>query len=162
MGGGNQLEVKIMAGRKTIPTNLKILRVNPGKRKLNENEPDPSLSIPKFPSHLSAEAKKEWERISKELFKLGLLSEIDRASLVAYCVLWARWIESERKVKRQGIMLKSKDGKYAYQNPYLSVANKALVQMKSHLIEFGMTPSSRSRISIAGGEEEENPFDQFT
>ena len=58
-------------GPPPTPTNLKLLRGNPGKRKLNANEPDPEPAIPPCPSHLDKVAKKEWRRISKELLALG-------------------------------------------------------------------------------------------
>ena len=58
-------------GPPPTPTNLKLLRGNPGKRKLNTNEPDPEPAIPPCPSHLDKVAKKEWRRVSKELLALG-------------------------------------------------------------------------------------------
>jgi len=33
------------------------------------------------------------------------------------------------------------------QNPYLAIANKALSNVGKFLVEFGMSPSSRTRIS---------------
>jgi len=35
------------------------------------------------------------------------------------------------------------------QSPYLPIANKAIEQMKAMLLEFGMTPASRSRIDTS-------------
>jgi hypothetical protein len=43
--------------------------------------------------------------------------------------------------------IKSKTTGAIYQNPYLAVANRAMTQMRDFLTEFGMTPSSQSRIS---------------
>ncbi len=53
-----------------MPTNLNLLRGNPGKRKLNANEPDPEPAIPTCPSHLNDVGKKEWRRVTKELLAL--------------------------------------------------------------------------------------------
>ena len=133
-------------GRKPTPTHLKLLRGTPGKRRLNHNEPRPETAIPKFPQHLNETAKKEWTRISKHLASLGLLSEIDRAALAAFCVAWARWAEAEEKLKAHGILVKSKSPNgFPVQSPYLAIANKAMKQMVDLATEFGMTPSSRSR-----------------
>jgi phage terminase small subunit len=41
----------------------------------------------------------------------------------------------------------------------LSIANKAIEQMKAFLIEFGMTPSSRSRIGVKGDGSDNNEWD---
>ena len=91
------------------------------------------------------EARKEWKRISKELLDLGLITILDRAALAAYCQVWARWVQAERMVKESGTVTLSFKG-YSMQNPHLSIANKALEQMKSFLTEFGLTPSSRTRV----------------
>ena len=81
-------------GPPPTPTNLKLLRGNPGKRKLNTNEPDPAPAIPPCPSHLDKVAKKEWRRISKELLALGIISKLDRAALGGYCDAYGRWAEA--------------------------------------------------------------------
>lgn len=87
-------------GRPPKPTHLKVLEGNPGKRALNKNEPRPQAKIPSCPKHLDKEAKVEWKRISKQLLLLGLLTEVDRAALAAYCQAWSRWIYAEEKINR--------------------------------------------------------------
>ncbi len=47
------------------------------------------------------------------------------------------------------------------QNPYLGVANRAWDQVRQMSIEFGLTPSSRSRIKVGKPKEESNPFEGF-
>jgi P27 family predicted phage terminase small subunit len=96
---------------------------------------------------LSKDAKAEWKRISQELLAIGLLTKVDRAALAAYCQAWARWCEAERNVQKYGHVVKSPSG-YPIQNPYVGIANTALDQMRKFLIEFGMTPASRSRLSV--------------
>jgi P27 family predicted phage terminase small subunit len=49
--------------------------------------------------------------------------------------------------KSSGPVIKSKTTGTFYQNPFLAVANRAMKQMRDFLTEFGMTPSSRSRVS---------------
>jgi P27 family predicted phage terminase small subunit len=44
-------------------------------------------------------------------------------------------------------MVKSPNG-FPMQSPYLAVANKAMEQMRGLLTEFGMSPASRTRISV--------------
>jgi len=39
---------------------------------------------------------------------------------------------------------------YVQQNPWLTIANKQLELMHKYLSEFGLSPVSRSRVSIAG------------
>ncbi len=135
-----------MRGRKPKPTKMKVLAGNPGKGPLNKNEPQPKSSIPDCPKFLTKEAVLEWKRITLELSVLGVLAQIDRAALAAYCQVWARWAKAEDKLNQEGEFVQTKKGN-EIQNPYLAIANKCLMQMRHYLIEFGMSPSSRSRIS---------------
>jgi hypothetical protein len=66
-----------MRGRKKTPTNLVLLRGNPGKRALNKEEPKPRPVLPEPPGHLDTGAKREWRRVAPELHQLGLLTVLD-------------------------------------------------------------------------------------
>ena len=44
-----------------------------------------------------------------------------------------------------GTVVKTTNGNLI-QNPYLSIANRAMMDMARLAVEFGMTPSSRSRV----------------
>jgi phage terminase small subunit len=50
-----------------MPTALKVVMGNPGKRPLNQLEPKPRLAIPSCPAHLHATAKAEWKRLARQL-----------------------------------------------------------------------------------------------
>lgn len=140
-------------GRKPKPTNLKILYGNQGKRALNEDEPTPDVEIPEVPPHLDEEAREEWSRIALELHTLRVLARVDRAALAAYCQAWSRWVKAEGIIAKTGEVLKSADTGNFYRNPWLDVANRAMKQMHEFLVEFGMTPSSRSRIKVQPAKE---------
>jgi P27 family predicted phage terminase small subunit len=133
-----------MVGRKPKPTALKALAGNPGKRPLNENEPQFS-GIPDCPDHLDAVAQDEWQRVSGELIAVGLLTTVDRAALAAYCAAYSRWVKAEEKIQTTSEVIKTRAGG-VIQNPYIGIANRALDLMHKFLSEFGMTPSSRSRL----------------
>ena len=134
-----------MAGRRPLPTALKLIQGNPGKRPINRDEPKPS-GIPTCPRFLKKEARTEWKRIAPRLANIGILTEIDRAALAGYCQAYGRWVEAEKKVLEKGEVVKSVNGNIM-QNPYLIIANKSMDHMRKFLVEFGMTPSSRSRIT---------------
>ena len=144
-----------MAGRRPKPTYLKLLQGNPGKRPLNANEPKPQLELPPAPEHLSEGAKQEWERTGQQLLKLGLLTSIDKSAFAAYCVVWDRWVEAEQALKKTGPVVKSGNGSPML-SPFYTVANQSLAQMRQYMIEFGMTPSARSRISVGSNEQSDS------
>ena len=150
--------VKGQSGRKPKPTSLKLLQGNPGKRRLNDHEPHPAPRLPRPPEHLGEEAKKEWRRAGRFLLQLGLVSDIDRAAFAAYCTAFGRWIEAEEALRTYGVMIKSPNG-FPMQSPYLSVANKAMEQMRSLLSEFGMSPATRTKVSAIPQPHEPDEFE---
>lgn len=133
-----------MKGRKRIPTFMKIVNGNPGKRALNKDEPKVSDITTAAPKHLSEVAKAEWARMVR-LLGCGVLKATDQAALAMYCQAYGRWVEAEIHILEHGTVVKSPNG-YPIQNPYLSVANKAMEQMLKLLPGMGLTPADRSRI----------------
>ena len=134
-------------GRKPKPTALKVLEGNPGKRPLNANEPKPEKKAPKCPSWLEPEAKKEWRRMTKTLEKIGVLTKVDAAAFAGYCQAYARWKEAEEFLTKHGTIFKTPSG-YIQQVPQVSIAQTYLKIMKDFCSEFGLTPSSRTRIRV--------------
>jgi P27 family predicted phage terminase small subunit len=153
-----------MRGRKPKPTVLRELTGNAGKRPLNHNEPKPRAGIPSCPKHLDQEARKEWRRITKVLCAIGLLTHADRAGLAAYCQCYSRWVKLEGVVQQLGECLpeiaEGKPTGRMLPNPYLGALNRALLLMRSYLSEFGLTPASRTRLSIVPPPQE-NAFAAF-
>ncbi len=144
-------------GRKPQPTALKVLKGNTGRRPLNEAEPKPEVFLPRPPSHLSPVARREWRRAGAFLVEMGLMTNLDVAALAGYSVAYARWSDAEKALRKYGLMVKDADG-LPMQSPYLAVANKAFEQMRVMMVEFGMSPSSRSKVasgSVAPVEETE-------
>jgi len=141
-----------MRGRKPTPTHLKLITGNPGKRAINTSEAAPRKKMPKCPDHLGGAAKAEWKSMAKKLSKYGLLSEIDGAALAGYCDAYGRWAEASLQLLKFGMIMKGSKSPLI-QSPYLVIVNRALDQMKAFLVEFGMTPSSRSRITVPGEKE---------
>lgn len=165
-------------GPKAMPANVHMLRGNPSKKPVGDllGELHPEVDIPKVPTHLWPEAKKEWKRIGVELQRYGLVSELDRAALALYCAAWARWVWAEGQLKKameraeadrlaaetegkawnggDGFMMPTPNGSFTY-SPYWVAANKAADQVDKFLASFGLSPSSRSRVSISNNRQGE-------
>ena len=135
----------VRTGRPPKPTLIKILEGNPGKRPLNLYEPKPQKKAPKCPGWLEPVAKQEWRRMAKHLELIGILTEIDRAAFAAYCQAFARWKEAEEFISKHGTIVKTPSG-YWQQVPQVSIAQTYLKIMNRLCEQFGLTPSSRSRI----------------
>lgn len=133
-------------GRKPKPTAVKVLEGNPGKRQLNMFEPKPVKGkLPKCPDWLEDEAKEEWNRLAKNLHNLGILTDLDVQAFASYCQAYARWREAEEFISQHGAIVKTKSG-YWQQVPQVSIAHQNQKMMMQAAAEFGLTPSSRSRI----------------
>ena len=130
-----------MRGRKPKP---------PGMSARNPNRLDGAAApkLPPCPKHLKGEARLEWRRLGRKLVECGLFADIDTGALALYCQAFARWVEAEAKLAEFGIVVKAPSG-FVQQSPYLAIANKAMDQMTRLLVEFGMSPSSRSRVSAS-------------
>jgi P27 family predicted phage terminase small subunit len=141
------------AGRPATPTALKRLAGNPGKRALNDSEPQFPAGRPPCPTHLVGEAKKEWSRVTKLLLDAGLLTKADRAALSAYCQAWADWVAANEAMAKPnaeggGLVVVTGEG-YPMLNPLWTVSQQAVKVMRSYLTEFGLTPAARSRMKVS-------------
>ncbi len=136
-------------GTKPKPTALKALEGNPGQRPLNENEPEfPSGNLAR-PDFITFDpiARAEWDRVTPGLMATGLLNEQNLMVLAGYCAAFARWRRAEDRVLEVGMTVQTPSG-YVQQVPQVSIAKNALDQMKALAVEFGMTPSAQSRITV--------------
>jgi P27 family predicted phage terminase small subunit len=147
-------------GPKPIPTSLKKLNGNPGKRPFNEHEPQPAVLAPEPPDFLTESALEEWNRLIPELLDLGLVSVLSRATIAAYCQSYGRWKEAEAHLAEESYVLIGEKGG-SYQNPWLAIANKAIEQMQKISAEFGMTPSSQSRVTTTKPQNTASPLTLF-
>ena len=140
-------------GRKPKPSAIKELEGNPGKRALNSREPKPEKKAPACPKWLEGEAKKEWRRLAKQMEAIGILTEVDRAAFASYCQAYARWKEAEEWITEHGNIVRTPSG-YWQQVPQVSIAQTYLKIMNRIAEQFGLTPSSRSRIVAAAPEKD--------
>ena len=98
--------------------------------------------------------------MARMLARHGVMTELDAGALARYAVVWCRWLDAEAEVKRRGPVVKTEAGNII-QNPFLSVANECLLQMAQIESEFGLTPSSRSRIRMAEPADQADPFEDI-
>lgn len=138
-------------GPKPLPSNIHILQGNRSKlpaHKLSDVI-QPDINIPECPEHLSERAKQEWQRIAPELEKLGLISNIDRTALAIYCHAYARWVDAEEKLKALGDrgLIDTTPSGYKQIGVWYQISKSAVEQMHKSMGDFGMTPSSRTRVT---------------
>ena len=148
-------------GRKPLPTALHILRGNPSRKKLTGlNEPTTKVEVPRTPQHLSPIAKKHFPKIAKQLAAAKVMTRLDTDALAMYCEAYAKWFTSNEELKNCEWITLTENG-YPVQTPWLSISNNAFNQMKAMLCEFGLTPSSRTKVQTVPGDNGANkdPWD---
>jgi P27 family predicted phage terminase small subunit len=57
-----------------------------------------------MPRALTGEARKEWQRVVPVLSEMGLLTTVDRATLIRYCEAWAEWLDLDAWLKKIGFL----------------------------------------------------------
>ena len=133
-------------GRKNKPTALKILAGNPGRRKLNDQEPEPDVILPVAPETLSNIGKAKWDEVSLKLYNQGILTELDLDLLMLYCQNYEGYVDAKQKVKDFGGEVVKTDKGNLMQNPFLSIANQREEKMIKMLSMFGMSPVDRTKV----------------
>lgn len=148
-----------MRGRPPKPTNLKILEGNPGKRRLNTNEPKPLSIAPTRPEWLAPEAKRMWSYLAPKLTALGLLTEVDRLDFAMLCQHWADYVDAVKDLRENGWSFSTDKG---YEGPRSSVGKMHKASEKIAMLgaKFGLSPSDRARLSLPE-QKAADPFEEF-
>ncbi len=150
-----------MAGRKPKPSALKLIQGTARKDRTNTKEPKPKKAsrVPAPPRELGPKGAAEWKRIAKELHDMGVLTQIDTKTLANYCqayddMLTARGLLNNWNMNNpdQVNVLKNMSG-HMRTHPYLSQMREARLDMMKFASEFGLTPSSRSRVQTTKGDD---------
>lgn len=125
------------------PTALKVLQGTDRKDRANPNEPRPARGAQK-PAGLSRAASAEWDLLAPMLERLGLLRETDALAFEDLCETTVRWRQLRHK----------QDFREAV------ASDRAREHMLKLLMQFGLTPSSATRVT-ATPVAEANPFEQW-
>lgn len=136
-------------GRKAKPTALKILQGNPGKRKINDEEPDYEVGAPAKPAWLDDHASDEWDRLVIVMLGGQLLTRADAGILLSCCLAYSQMVRNELVLQKLGDMYQIEDpwgGKIPKARPEIMRAEVARRQYVSFLAEMGQTTVSKTKV----------------
>ena len=129
-----------MRGRKPKPTALKLLEGTRADR-VNDREPTmPAAGSTGPPAWLDSYGRQHWDELVGILRPAGLLTAGDLPALAQLCDDYSTIRRSIDGPRAEGI------GDYDAVRALLANADKARDRYRRMLVEFGLTPSSRSRI----------------
>lgn len=148
------------SGRKRIPKEIKELKGTLRPHRENKQQPTPAkASCLDPPAHLNEVAKAEYSRKAELLDRLGVFKEGDDVALAAYADAYSRWVKAVEIYNKTGPLVKDKSGNPA-RNPIIYSLNNAVDQMYKFLVEFGLTPISRTKIKV-DDKPKENEWEMF-
>jgi len=135
-------------GRTSIPTNLKVMRGNPGKRGLNKREPKPTAADPACPEHLDPVAKQEWDRLLPILRTMRVLTEADGILLANLCSALATQFQAQETLKMTGLVVRrgTTESPWFQISPLQGLVNEQMQIVKALCAEFGLSPAARTRV----------------
>lgn len=149
-----------MATPVKTPNALKLAAGNPGKRPKShfESEPKPAQGAPTPPTTLKGESLAEWRRIVPALDEIGMLSKVDRAALVCYCLAWAEFVDCQRVIKKDGAEHTLPNGVVCLSRTYqrMERARKAILDFGR---QFGLVPAARAGLGAVIGDAKQKAKD---
>lgn len=140
-------------GRKKTPTAILEMRGSLKKNPhlANHHEPAAPKEKPACPAYLDRIGKAEWKWLIKSLDDLGVLSRVDRDSLATYCQTYSEWRKAVKQCQDEGAWYEVVDrqgNQISRRHEWDRIREQTAEAMRKWLVEFGLTPSSRSRLKV--------------
>lgn len=151
-----------MRGRRNKPLSRQIAEGDTrkrGVRKLKElasREPNAFRGLPSCPRHLKGRARAAWGFWRDELIAMNLDFRPDAMMLEGACVGYARAVQADLILASDGPVcihetLDPQTGDRMQKlkaHPAVAISNSAWSQVRSFCSEFGLSPGSRTRLTI--------------
>ena len=114
--------------------------------------------LEKLPSSvfLDATAKREYERVRKNLQSIDIIGNLDRNSMIVYANAYSMYLQALKETKKKDFCPNVKTSSGEKPNPIYAIMEQAKKDMDSSGSALGMSASSRLKIAAekAKGQEE--------
>lgn len=157
-----------MRGRKPAPASKQIAAGDPrklGQHKLQEKlnaEPPVTKGLPACPAYLRGRARAAWDFWADELGKMNLDCRPDAMMLEGACLNYAAAIRATANAQTSGgdvieepIVSFATGEVFGYRlkkNPWVTIREKSWTLVRAFCSEFGLSPVSRTRLTIDKGD----------
>ena len=107
-------------------------------------------------------AKREWRRIVKELDKIDIVGNLDRANLGGYCNAYANYIKATEILKDQDYYIEreTRTGIIVVKNPMVDIQTTYAAEMRKFASLCGLTIDSRLKAAVTKTEKAEDMIKQ--
>jgi phage terminase small subunit len=149
-------------GNRPKPVAEKIIRGNPGHRKLTTIVAAPRNGEMSYPLHLAANetAKAYWDMYLANAAP-GHLAPIDAPLLTRLCMALSRVDEAERQMGPI-MLVKAPNTGVPIQSPFLAIINRQTDLARKLASELALPPAQRNRLGIHEGRAAvDDPFEQY-
>lgn len=144
-------------GRKRTPDHLKLISGTDRADRRNDAAPTPECVRPPMPETLTETAQANWDRFCDILDGMGVLTVADEFALEHLVEAYADWRHAHDVIAAEGTHYEttsSTGGTMIRAHPAVSMRSDAARRFQSLMSEFGLTPASRSRVSVSGDREQ--------
>lgn len=138
-------------GRKKIPDEMKILRGTDQPVRMNDHKPEITFlsKLPPPPKNFSSKGKKLYKNVGDEFMTKKLLNKVNIYFFVAWCREMSIYFDAEDLIP--DIRSRMKDDlnindEILNTKKIHKISKEALMNALKIGVEFGMTPSSQSKI----------------
>lgn len=146
-------------GSRPLPTALKQLKGTHQSCRDADNAPPPNLPrvMPSPPDYLNYRAAEIFRDLCAHLTQMKIMNVEDVAMLSLLASRLQEVEEHTATIESEGHVYLTDKGLWK-SRPEVAMRNEAMRHAQSLLIEFGLSPAARSRVSAALGEKKDNPF----
>jgi P27 family predicted phage terminase small subunit len=153
-----------MRGRPKKPTQIKIAEGNRSRVPLDPSiEPKFQSGIAEAPDCFTDYAKEEWDDITAMIDEAGILTKPDGKALSAYCTVYAIWRKACEDFKNGGCHLIATNPNSGREtiDPLVTIIEQYGSKMLTYLVQFGLTPASRSKVLVSKPKDSDENFENF-
>ena len=146
-----------------VPTSIKKLKGTLQPCRTNFDEPFPEVKVaePTNPEVLDEIGRKEYYHKAKAMAALGCFTEWDNSALCAYAALYSSWVKIEKTLAEEGYTTVSQKN-IPMRHPLVGMRNATLALMNNYLVQFGLTPVSRSKVKADKGKGKNDEWAAFS
>lgn len=148
-------------GNRPAPTAIKKARGD-RKSRIAANEPNLPIGFPLPPDHVQGTAREYWLKICPILEQMGVVTMADALAVERLAACYAELVELDEDIRQNGHTQKTETVSGATlerQRPQVAMRSDADRRFKMYLIEFGLTPASRSGVSRVDEQKSSTGFD---
>ena len=162
-----------MRGRPAKPEKFKVLQGTARPDRVNKKQPKLEAELPRAPAGLTETEKRAWKYVTRLIKPMNITTKADALAVEQLVTAYVDFWDARRAINKSGSTYiskmakgKNEDGEKSLnviirRRPEVEIMTDAWRRIEKMLSHFGLSPSSRAKVSIVGELKEADPFDQF-